>query len=49
MKDLLHFELPGRLQVGAAAARPRQNDTFAVREQANRLCTAGVEAEDMDI
>ena len=49
MEDLLHFELARRLQVGAAAARPRQDDALPVREEANRLRTAGIEAEDMNV
>ena len=48
MEDLLDLELADRLQVGAAAARFREDLAVLVRELADRLGAAGVDAENVD-
>ncbi len=48
MENLFHFELTEGLQVGAAAARFREDVAFLVRQLADGLGAAGVDAKDVD-
>ena len=48
MEDLLHFELADGLEVGAAAARFREDVAFLVRQLTDSLGAAGVDAENVN-
>ena len=49
VKDFLELQLADRLEVGAGASGCRQHAAFLVAEEANRLCAADVNAEDVHV